>query len=120
MNQQDYNWIELPPRYKWNSNSSDDIIQALGLPTVETLIEECNQFLAAGLIESSGKKMQEIFITILNESLSMKTNISSKKTEHQTLWYYGTIQSAEHPKLWNDSECRTLKRKIRKSCNSKH
>ena len=91
----DYNWTELPPRYKWNINLTEDTIQALGSPKVGTLVEECNQFIAAGLIESPGKKLQEIFITTSEVSQTMKPNTSKKRKNHHNTRNYGTTQSVE-------------------------
>ena len=68
---------------------TEDTIQALGSP------KSAINYLAAGLIESSGKKLQEISIIALKMSLTMKPNTSKKRKNHQNTRNYDTTQSVE-------------------------
>ena len=68
-----YPWIEIGDKYKWTEDSSLRFQEALSNPSVTRLIEECNQYLDAGLIEPASEKIVAIYIQAANISLEKKT-----------------------------------------------
>ena len=71
----DYNWLKLPQTYKWNERSKERFINAINSDEITKLINEAEQLLEAGLIESSGNKIQEFFIKTADISSEKKCSI---------------------------------------------
>ena len=74
------------------------------------MLNECNQFIDAGLINPSGKLIPQIFKEVAENSLYTK-KLQTKKPK---------TSNNKHPKTWFDIECLRLKNKSRKLANLKH
>ena len=74
------------------------------------MLNERNQYIAAGLINPSGKSIQQIFNKVAKNSLEIK-KFQTKKTKSG---------KTKHPKKWFDTECLRLKNRSRKLANLKH
>ena len=78
-----FKWKPRQPGHSWNKNSKD-FIETFDDPNIKKSIAECKQFLESGLIESSGKKIQNIFINIADLSLSKKKNTQHNSCKLKT------------------------------------
>ena len=56
-----YNWLELPYKFKWDEEYTNKFKEILNSKQIENIISEAEQRMEAGLIESTGNKIQEIF-----------------------------------------------------------
>ena len=56
-----YKWNKLPNKYKWKDDYANIFIETLNSEEIKNIIFEAEQRLEAGLIESTGEKIQEIF-----------------------------------------------------------
>ena len=77
-----YKWLDRNTGFKWDKTTSPNKFKnAINTPRIQDLIYECKQRIEAGLIESSGKLIQNIFIEAANLSLDKKepVNKPSKK-----------------------------------------
>ena len=72
-----YKWTKLPDRYKWDERHKNKFKEILNSEKIETIISEAEQLLEAGLIESTGNKIQEIFIESADTCLK-RINTKSK------------------------------------------
>ena len=111
---ENYPWIELEGGFVWSDMdlSEEKFKDALSSESVKKLLEECTQYLDAGLIESSSKKIQEVFTE------AAKTSLEPKKRK---------INSKSHPfkhkikrKKWFDQECSNQRDLTRKLAIYKH
>ena len=107
---EDYPWTELKTNYKWALTSSTSLATALNSPDLLPKIEECTQFLNAGLVESASNKVEEIFTLAADIALEKPCN------QHQRKHPY---KHKQKPKKWYDKECRDLKDMVRKKANAK-
>ena len=57
-----YQWQPLRRRYKWTEESPLVYAQALGSNEIDQMLNECNQRIDAGLIESSGVALKNVFL----------------------------------------------------------
>ena len=73
-NQNNYQWLNRKLEYKWDKNSPEKFQQALKSTKVIELITSCNHRIEAGLIESSGELLQQIFHEAAEISLQKKEN----------------------------------------------
>ena len=73
-----YKWIEKEPEFKWNNNPMK-FINALKSPESMAAINQCNQFLEAGLIRPSYHAIQGILISAAEKSLDVKQASMNKK-----------------------------------------
>ena len=103
-----YDWKELPNSFNWDSNSTKEFKKAFDSEEVKTVIYDCKQVLEAGLIESTAKKIQEIFITAAKKALKQNKKKQTNETKYKT----------KKRKKWFDADCHKLKQKTRNlSCN---
>ena len=111
----DYEWQPLQKEYKWDSeNSPLKYTEALNSQEIRTLIESCNQHIQAGLIESSGTLLQEIFQRAAELSLELKpkrTLVSKKNAQ---------TKKKSKQKKWFDNECLRMKKATNRLANMKH
>ena len=68
----DYNWGRIEPGFKWNEIEPDSLT-ALNSEEVLNEINSCEDFLAAGLIDSTGKAIQNILMTVGNDITKHKS-----------------------------------------------
>ena len=108
-----YPWIELGDKYKWQEDSGDKFQEALNSPTVIKLVNECNQYLDAGLVEPASDKLISIYIEAAKLSLEVKK--VHKKTEGKN-----NFKHKKKWKKWFDQECRDQKNITRKLAIHKH
>ena len=71
-----YNWKKLKTRYKWDNRRKDQFCDNLAHSTVE--IEDIKQRIDAGLIKSTGEKVQNIFTKAADHSLQCKKSPPDK------------------------------------------
>ena len=107
-----YNWLKLPQTYKWNEEYKDKFLNSINSDEILKILEEIEQLLEAGLIESSGNKIQELFIKIahisLEPSCQKEINIKNKNIKSKS------------KKKWYAEECKKNKNKVRRSSNKKN
>ena len=72
--------------YKWNLASSLELEIAFNSPELVSKIEECSQLLDAGLVESSAKKMEEIFTNAADIALEIRIRSPSSLSSIQYYW----------------------------------
>ena len=110
-NPQTYEWQSLSPEYKWDSETSPlKFLEAFNLDEIKNLMNDCSQRIEAGLTESSGELLQEIFKKAAEISLTKKiTATRSPKSKEKS-----------KQKKWFDQECLELKMKSNKLANLKH
>ena len=94
----DYDWIPIENNYIWDDKKSEEFRNCLDLS--HEVIGEIRQRLDAGLIDSSGKLLQELFIVAAANTLEKKKS-SKKNTNNAT-------------KKWFDRDCNKLKKETRK------
>ena len=96
----DYNWVNLKKGYTWEK-IENKLLNAMRTPPILTKIQQCKQFLDAGLIESSGKTIQDIF-TLAADIASKEVDSNPKPTKKQ-------LQTPKTKQKWYDQECKILK-----------
>ena len=74
-----YTWIELGSKYIWKDDSEAKFQNALRNPRVQTLANECSQYLDAGLVELASEKLVSMYIEAANLSLEVKKNQKKKE-----------------------------------------
>ena len=105
-----YEWCSLTPEYKWDyEDSPQKFIAALNRDEIRNLMDECSQRIQAGLTESSGVLLQEIFQKAADISLKKKIPDLKPKTKEKS-----------KQRKWFDRECLELKMKSQKLANLKH
>ena len=77
-----YNWVNLKKGYTWEKIENKLLMQMHTSPIL-TKIQQCRQFLDAGLIESSGKTIQDIF-TLAADIASKEVDSNPKPTKKKT------------------------------------
>ena len=109
----DYQWMKLKRAYKWEDTTSPHkFINALLSNTTLASIEECNQRVEAGLIESSGKLLQEIFQKAADESLELKPETKRRPSKNKN--------KNKKQKRWFDKDCADMKALAKRIANLKH
>ena len=97
-----YEWIELGKKYVWRDDSEEKYQAALNSPPVMQLANECEQYLAAGLVEQASGKLVSMFVKAADISLEVKKarkiEETNKPYKHKRKW-----------KKWFDMECRAQK-----------
>ena len=82
-----YNWLKLPNKYKWDEKQATIFKETLCSEKIEKIVTETEQLLEAGLIESTGIKIQEIFRqtadNCLVKSNSKENTINSKNNKYK-------------------------------------
>ena len=97
-----YNWIKLNKNFKWNKNHTQKFTRCL--ENSNENINEIKQRIEAGLIESSGNKIQEIFSNAAKTALVLNKD---KKVLRNT-------------KKWFNTKCYDLKKETRRLGRQKH
>ena len=92
-----YDWIENNNNYKWVENKSEEFKNYLD--QLHGDIDEIKQRLEAGLVDSSGKMLQDLFIKAADNILEKK-KIPKK--------------GVNGSKKWFDGDCNSLKKGTRK------
>ena len=109
-----YNWLKLPNKYKWDKKQATIFKETLYSEKIEKIVTETEQLLEAGLIESTGIKIQEIFRqtadNCLVKSNSKENTITSKNNKYKK----------KKKKKWYDTECKNVKNTIKRSAKRKH
>ena len=114
----DHAWYDTKPGLKW------DLIKPFfqkALKTKEVLneIDTCEQFLQAGLIDSSGKAIQNIFLQAANASLAPHNTPIINKASHNNK--RGNSNTKNKPKQkWFDKECHERKKMANALSIKKH
>ena len=109
-----YNWLKLPNRYKWNENYANIFKETLYSEKIEKLITETEQLIDAGLIESTGIKIQEIFRQTADTCL-VKTNSKGNPINNKN-----NNSKKKKKKKWYDTECKNIKNRVKISARRKH
>ena len=104
-----YKWLNKKQVYKWNPDPSN-FIKAFNSPGVKEITKQSNDYLEAGLIDSSGSLIQEIFIATAESSLALKTDYKNNRKRN----------NKKHPKKWSDAECYKLRKETRRYAILKH
>ena len=112
--QTDYNWGLCDPGFRWDE-IEPDYLTALNSIEVQNEIKACEKFLQAGIIDSTGKAIQNIFIS----AGKFITKDKSKKLPNSNPKKQGTKRGKSHKK-WFDKECMFQKRKTNKLANKKY
>ena len=76
-----YNWVNRKKGYTWEK-IENKLLNAMHTPPILTKIQQCRQFLDAGLIESSGKTIQDIF-TLAADIASKEVDSNPKPTKQK-------------------------------------
>ena len=97
-----YNWIKLNKTFKWNKNHVKKFTTCL--ENSNENINEIKQRIEAGLIESSGNKLQEIFVDAAKKAL---------ETNKEKIIIPNT-------KKWFNTKCCELKKETRRLGRQKH
>ena len=82
-------------------------------PPILTKIQQCKQFLGAGLIESSGKTIQDIF-TLAADIASKEVDSNPKPTKKTN------CKHRKPNKKWYDQECKILKKHVNNLANKRN
>ena len=77
--------------------------------------EEISQRIDAGLIESTGAKIQELFTLVADETLETKNTKNKVDNKVNKNW-----KKKKKTKKWFDKECQSLKSEVNKSAKNKH
>ena len=107
-----YDWKQIPSGYKWGENDMQNYKLAFNDPVVKKEIQLCKQLLEAGLIESTGKKIQDIFILSADCALNKhreKTKIQAREPRKKNA-----------RKKWFDKQCYEFKKETRAISKQKH
>ena len=102
-NKKDYKWLELPKTFQWSKDNQETFKKILNEDAhIENIITEAEQRLEAGLIESTGEKIQDIFIKTAELSLPKRKTGNHKKANKR----------GKKKKKWFDQECVSLKNRV--------
>ena len=99
----EYDWLEKNLQFSWNHDNSHKFKEVL--ENSSDALEDIKQRLDAGLIDSTGMKIQEIYVISAEKTLKrvkIKNNPKSKS------------------KRWFNSNCLKLKRQARQVSRQKH
>ena len=102
-----YHWEDLSKDFKWDSNQSTRFYQVI--LNSKDCLKEIKQRLEAGLIDSSGKKIQELIINAAQNVFEPKPKKSKGKKGKNT-----KNQKSKNQKKWFDKECNEMKHDVRK------
>ena len=109
-NNDDYCWKAPKRKFKWESQNKREFVNALKNMTNEK--EDIAHRIEAGLIESSGTKIQQLFISAADQSLKVKVKRTGKVGIN---W-----KKRKKSKKWFDKECNSLKTEVHKTAKAKH
>ena len=106
-NQDNHEWIPLKSRFKWDNKNRKKFAEALNSNYVE--LEDIKQRTEAGLVNSTGEKIQNLFMKAASMTLDTKYNTPDKN------W-----KKRNKSKKWFDQDCQKLKQDVRKLGRRKH
>ena len=107
-----YEWSDIPRNdFCWDNFSKNEFMKALESDSVKNLVNEVHQFLEAGLVESSGRKLQEIFQKAA--SLSLKDKVTCNES-------INSKKGSKSKKKWYDNECKKFQNKTRRVAKMKN
>ena len=106
-NQDNHEWIPLKSRFKWDNKNRKKFAEALNSNYVE--LEDIKQRTEAGLVNSTGEKIQNLFMKAASMTLDTKYNTPDKN------WKKRNISNK-----WFDQDCQKLKQDVRKLGRRKH
>ena len=113
---ENYQWQPLKKEYKWNWESSPQkYSDALNSDEIRTMIENCDQHIQAGLIQSSGTLLQEIFQRAAELSLEEKSEQKPGRKNKTS-----KTSKKKKQKKWFDQECLEMKKAANRLANMKH
>ena len=98
-----YNWTKLKKNYKWDKSHARKFTNCLA--TSNLAINDIKQRIEAGLVKSSGGKIQEIFVNAAKTALDIR---KEKKSDHK------------NSKKWFNRECYILRKETRSLGRQKH
>ena len=88
INEDEYNWKKLKTRFKWDKKNIKMFIN--NFKVKEREIDEISQRVEAGLIESTGQKIQKLYFDVAKNTLEQTgTNKNWKKRKKTKKWYDG-------------------------------
>ena len=96
-----YKWTKLKPKFKWDNEKINKFCNTLQNSIDE--IEDIKKRIEAGLIKSTGEKIQDIFNKAANYTFKVKKSPPEKN------W-----KKRNKSKKWFDKECIELKQNVRK------
>ena len=99
-----YPWIPVSKNYKWNEEYSLNFTRTLLSTEMADKVQECTQYLDAGLVEPAAGKIEELFIKTADIVLD---EVRETRERHP-------FKHKQKPKKWYDKECRDLKNIVRK------
>ena len=102
-----YNWKSRGTLYEWDIRNKRNFYNKLMSSKRE--IEQITQHIDAGLIHSTGEKIQQLFINTAKKTLKSKKNKRISKN-----W-----KESKTSKKWFDNECKELKTEVRQSGKEK-
>ena len=102
----EYKWNPLNPRFKWDNRNKQSFSNAL--KNENNLIEDILQRIEAGLIDSSGEKIQQLYMNA--------TEIALERTKKPGKNW----KKRKKSKKWFDKECDILKRQVQNQGIQKH
>ena len=106
LSKDNYNWNALQHKFKWDNNKKKQFMEELQNSINE--IEDISQRIDAGLISSTGEKIQKLFIDAAHNTFGKKRSNSRKN------W-----KKRKKSKKWFDEECEAMKREVRKAGKEK-
>ena len=102
-----YNWNQIGARFKWNPLNKKAFIDEF-LKSVPEL-DDISQRIEAGLIDSTGEKIQDLYIKV------SKLTLGKKRFNSQENW-----KKRKKGKKWFDGDCNKSKGEARKAGKEKH
>ena len=104
INMDKYKWKNIQNRYRWDDKNKKTFVNKLKDSREE--IDDISQRIDAGLIESTGKKIQELYIKVAKKTLQKKSSKNWKKRKKTKKWF--------------DGECVEMKKDLRGLGKEKH
>ena len=108
---ENYKWINRNPGFKWDvEKSPEKFKKSISSNQIKCMIQDCEQRIEAGLIESSGQLIQKIFEEAANLSLEKKKSFEQSQRK----------KGKKTKKKWFDQDCIKLKQQANKAAILKH
>ena len=111
---ENYKWNKLPNKYKWKDVDANIFIDTLNSEKIKNIISEAEQRIEAGLIESTGEKIQEIFYK--SADICLKQTKYTEITGNKKL----DNKKSKRKKKWFDLNCKNLKSRVNTLSTQKH
>ena len=103
--QDTHNWEKLKPSYIWDDCQNSKFTTNLG--NSEETIREIKQRIEAGLINSTGDKIQKLFTDTATKTLKQKRIKPRPPTKNQK------NNTSKNYQKWFDKDCHNLKQEVR-------